>query len=83
MMCAAVVGRDERRIFHDAEGRWEGGTCCSYEDLVRAWVDICAGVVWGEVVASGTGVRYCGILWGKEGVWDRDTCRGRKTRFRS
>ena len=48
-----------------------------------AWVDICAGGVGGEVVAADTGVGYCGILWGKEGFWDRDTGRLRQTRFGS
>ena len=43
------------------------GTYCSYKDLVRAWVDICAGAISGEVVAAGAGVGYCGIFWGKEG----------------
>ena len=60
-----------------------GGTCCSYKDLVRAWVDIRAGGIGGEVVAAGAGVGYFGILWGKEGVWGGDTDRGRRTRFRS
>ena len=58
-----------------------GGTCCSYKDLVRAWVDICAGGVGGEVVAAGASVGYCGILWGKEGVWGRYTGRVQQTRF--
>ena len=68
---------------HDAEERGGGGPCCSYKDLVCAWVDICAGGVGGEVVAADTGVGYCGILWGKEGFWDRDTGRLRQTRFGS
>ena len=55
MMCADVVGREERRRLHDAEERWGGGTCYSYEDLVRAWVDILAGGIGGEVVAAGAG----------------------------
>ena len=34
---------------------------------MRTWVDICAGGIGGKVVASGAGVGYCGILWGKGG----------------
>ena len=83
MMWAAVVGREERRRFYDTEERWGWGTCCSYNDLVRAWVDICSGGIGGEVVAAGAGVGYCGILWGKEGFWGGATGRGRQTRFSS
>ena len=43
-------------------GAVRGTTCCAYEDLVRAWVDICAGGIGGKVVAAGAGVGYCGIL---------------------
>ena len=60
-----------------------GGTCCSYEDLVHAWVDIRAGGIGGEVVAAGAGVGYCGILWGKEGFCGGATGRGRRTIFSS
>ena len=58
-----------------------GGTCYSYEDLVRAWVDILAGGIGGEVVAAGAGVGYYGILWGNEGVWGGATGRGRRNIF--
>ena len=50
---------------------------------MRAWVEICAEVVGGEVVAVGAGVVYCGILWGNEGFWGGDTGRERRTRFSS
>ena len=50
---------------------------------MHAWDEIRAGDVGGEVVAAGAGVGYCGILWGKEGVWGRATVRGRTTRFSS
>ena len=50
---------------------------------MRAWVDIHAEGVGGEVVAAGAGVGYCGILWEKEGVWGGDTGRGRLTIFSS
>ena len=59
-----------------------GATCCAYEALVLAWVDICAGVVGGKVLTAGTGVGYCRILGGKEGVWGGATGRGRRTIFR-
>ena len=58
-----------------------GGTCCDYEDLVRDWVDIHTGGVGGKVVASGAGVGYCIILWGKEGVWGGATGRVRRNIF--
>ena len=58
-----------------------GSTCCAYKDLMRTWVDILAGGIWGKVVASGAGVGYCGILWGEEGVWGGATGRGRQTIF--
>ena len=32
-------------------------------------------------MAAGAGVGYCGILWGKEGVWGQATGRGRQTIF--
>ena len=66
-------------LWHDVGGcGWEGGeeeiarhggevggsTCCSYKDLMHAWVGIHAGGVGGEVLAAGAGVEYCGILWG-------------------
>ena len=57
--------------------------CFSDKDLERAWDDISAWDVRGEVVAAGAGVSYCGILWEKEGVWGGATGRGRKTIFRS
>ena len=60
-----------------------GGTCCSYKDLVCAWVVICAGGVGGEVVAAGAGVGYCGIFWGEEGGWGGATVRGSRTIFSS
>ena len=50
---------------------------------MRAWVNIRAGGVWGEVVASGAGVGYFGILWGKEGVWEGLTGSRRRTGFSS
>ena len=37
-------------------------TCCSGEYLERTWVDIHAWGVGGELVATGAGVGYCGIL---------------------
>ena len=52
-------------------------TCCYNEDLERAWVDIHSGGVGGEAVAADAGVGYCGILWGKEGVWGGATGMGR------
>ena len=58
-----------------------GGTYCAYKDLVRDWVDIRAGGIGGKVVAAGSDVGYCRILWGKEGVWGRATGRGRRTIF--
>ena len=64
-------------------GAVEGASCCSYKDLVRAWVDICAGVIGGEVVDAGDSVGYCGILWGDEGVWGGSTGRGMINRFSS
>ena len=85
-------------LWHDVGGSsWEVGeeeierhggavwrvTCCYNEDLERAWVDIRSGGVGGEAVAADAGVGYCGILWGKEGVWGGATGRGRRTRFRS
>ena len=54
-----------------------GGICCSYKDLLRAWADIHAGGIGGEVVASGAGVCYYRILWVKKGSWVGATGRGR------
>ena len=81
MMCAAVVGREERRRLNDAEERWGGGTCCAYEELMRVWVEICTGGIGGKVVAAGTGVGYYRILWRNEKVWGGATGRGRRTIF--
>ena len=58
-----------------------GSTCCAYEDLVHTWVEIRAGGIGGKVVAAGVSVGYCGILWGKEGVWGGASSRGRRTIF--
>ena len=58
-----------------------GGTCFSYEDLVRTWVDIRTRDVGGDYVVNGVGVGYFVILWGKEGVCGGAAGRGRRTRF--
>ena len=41
----------------------ERATCCYDKDLERAWTDVRAGVFGSEVVATGGGVGYLGILW--------------------
>ena len=74
------VGEEEIARSGGSVGR---ATCCYDKDLERAWVDIHAGGVEGEVVAAGASVGYCGIFWGKEGVWGGATGRGRRTRFSS
>ena len=79
-VCGCGWERGEEEIAQH-RGVVGGGTCCVYKDLVRAWVDTRAGVVGGKVVAAGAGVGYCGIIWGKEGVWGGDTGRGRQTIF--
>ena len=56
-------------------------TCCSDKDLERAWADVHAWAFLNEVVASGAGVGYCGILLWNWRVWGGDTRRGRQTRF--
>ena len=56
-------------------------TRCYDEDLERSRVDICAWGIWGELVDSGAGVGYSGVLWGKEGGWGGATGRGRRTIF--
>ena len=56
-------------------------TFCAYKDLVCAWVGIRAGGIAAKVVASGAGVGYCGILWGKEGFLGGATGRERRTVF--
>ena len=81
------VGRSSWELVEEEIERHGGAvwrvTCCSNEDLERAWVDIHAGGVGGEVVAFDAGVGYCGILREKERVWGGATGIGRRTRFSS
>ena len=79
-VCSCGWERGEEEIAR-CGGAVGGGTYCSYEDMVHNWVAICAGGIGGEVVAVGSGVGYCRILWVKEGVWGGATGRGRRTRF--
>ena len=58
-------------------------TCCSKEDLERAWVDVSAWVFGSEVVVAGARISYCGILWWNGRVWGGATGRGGRTRFSS
>ena len=79
-VCGRVLEGGEGEIAQRG-GTVGGDTCGSFEDLVRAWFDIHAGVTGGEVVAAGVSVGYCRILWGKEGFLGRSTGRGRQTTF--
>ena len=60
-VCICGWERGEEEISQRV-GAEEGATYCAYKDLVRAWVEICAGNIGGKVVAAGAGVSYCGIL---------------------
>ena len=79
-VCGCGWERGEEEIAR-RRGAVGEGTYYSYKDLVRAWVDICAGRIEGEVVAAGACVGYCRVLWGKEGGWGRATGMGRRTIF--
>ena len=81
-LCGYGWDRGEEEIAR-RRGAVGEGTYYSYKDLVRAWVDICAGGVGGEVVAAGVGAGYYGILWRKEGFWEGITGRRRRTGFSS
>ena len=83
MMWTEVVGgggEDETTRHGGAVGR---STCWSNKGPERAWVDIRAWGVGGEVVAAGAGFGYCRIIWGKKGFWGGVTGRGKRTRFSS
>ena len=74
------LGEEEIPRRGGAVGR---STCCSNEDLERAWADVCAWSFESEVVAAGACVGYYGILWCNGRVWSWAKGRGMQTIFSS